>query len=66
MKMLEQACVCPDGYPLWVNSPLQYLMILFYFMILATKDACEGFIRAQSRQQPTTGKYKFLLILLIV
>lgn len=33
-----------------------------YFKILATKDTCEGFIRAQSRQQPPVSKYEFLLI----
>ncbi len=71
--MSEQAYVRPDGYPLWVNSPLDAGLVgsvIPYFaqsklselerrMVLATKDTCEGFIRAQSRQQPPAGKDEF-------
>ncbi len=74
--MSEQAYVRPDSYPEWVNSPIDEALVgnvIGYFgqlnlseldrrMALATKDACQAFICAQSRQQPTTGKYEFLLI----
>ncbi len=74
--MSNQAYVRPDGFPLWVNSSQDEGLVgnvIAYFgqlklsdherrMVLATKDACEGFIRGQSQQKSRAGNYEFVLI----